>query len=503
VLSQLMSRRTVLKLGGAAGAVTLLAACQSKVVEKIVKETVIVTEEKIVKETVIVTEERIVEKVITVAPPTPTQAPAQKVTVTFTYGTAELSESEMKQFQSQNPNITLANQSMDDVKFFAMLAAGNPPDILCLQGHGFPHLLARGIPLNLSPYVEVSKLIKIDDLAPSCNYYKAMSPMDIGKGDLYGMPKDWSPDLSYFINTVLFERAQVPIPDDTKPVTYDQMADMAKKLTKKEGDRTLSWGWCWANGWEDRYWLIWLAQNDKSLFSSDFQKFLLADSPDAKQMVKFLLDIAKAGYAQSPLSPSPRGWPGPDFVAGQIAMQQYGFWFSGMVAGDIGSEGMVGEFREKGMMMPAPIWGDKGKRFSPTITSTGAICVRKTTHPDETYKAWEWYHAGEPAVTRSKAGWGVPALKSLYKNIPGEEVSPMRGQIKKVLMDELKYAEFVIKFNPFLRGMGGGGETSAVASVFLGYWERYLRGQMSFDEIIGNIQKDVDAMIKEGISKIV
>jgi anaerobic selenocysteine-containing dehydrogenase len=67
-----IARRQFLVYSGLATAGTVLAACQPQVVEKIVKETVVVKEEveKVVKETVVVKEEvqkevtKVVEKVV-------------------------------------------------------------------------------------------------------------------------------------------------------------------------------------------------------------------------------------------------------------------------------------------------------------------------------------------------------------------------------------------------------------------------------------------------------
>lgn len=62
---QAMSRRSFLAKAGLAASTTVLAACQPKVVEKIVKETVVVTQEKLVKETVVVKEAVEVQKEVT------------------------------------------------------------------------------------------------------------------------------------------------------------------------------------------------------------------------------------------------------------------------------------------------------------------------------------------------------------------------------------------------------------------------------------------------------
>ena len=74
-----VNRRTLLKMAGIGTASTVLAACQPKVVEKIVKETVV--QKEVVKETVIVEgTPQVVEKIVVA---TSEPAPKEVVTVRF------------------------------------------------------------------------------------------------------------------------------------------------------------------------------------------------------------------------------------------------------------------------------------------------------------------------------------------------------------------------------------------------------------------------------------
>lgn len=424
------------------------------------------------------------------------QPPAEKakVDVSIMMWGGELSEAELEQFNTDYPGINLSRLDPDQVRFFAMLAAGNPPDIYRLQAPEFPQLLAQGIPLNLQHYFETSKAISLDDLAPANNFYKANSPTDIGSGDIYGMCKDWSPDCTLWVNTTLFEKAGVDVPSDKEPMSYDDVYEVGRKMTQKEGDRVLVWGYCNNGlGWIERYWEVWLEAIGSSLFSADFRKFLLADNEEALKCVKYTMDLSAEMISQSPISPSPRGWPGPDFLAGQIAMMQYGFWFSGMVTGTAAEQGMA-EGNEA-IMIPAPVWGG-GKRISTTITATASIIAKATKNPDEAWAAFEWYNGKEPAITRAKGGWGVPALKSFYPMIPEE--TELRKQVKAVLMEELNYADHVVRFNPYIKG----GEPTAIGASFGNYWERTLKGEFTFEQMIDNIQSEIDIAIQEGIDRI-
>src|SRR5438309_9045936 len=115
---------------------------------------------------------------------------------------------------------------------YAMWAAGNPPDLFRVQAAGVPQYISRKMVKNLQPYFANSKLLKPDDLAPANNFYK-WDGKQVGKGDLYGMVKDWSPYFTMFAYTTAFDDAVVEVPSDSPPLTYDELRDLAKKANKK------------------------------------------------------------------------------------------------------------------------------------------------------------------------------------------------------------------------------------------------------------------------------
>src|SRR5215216_3959751 len=97
----------------------------------------------------------------TEAPMEPTTAPvteapvAQPVSghVVVMHNLAEFTEDHVAAFQEANPGITVeVVDGMDPTRFFAMYAAGSPPDIYRLQAPSIPGLLARKLLLDLTPY---------------------------------------------------------------------------------------------------------------------------------------------------------------------------------------------------------------------------------------------------------------------------------------------------------------------------------------------------------------
>ena len=396
----------------------------------------------------------------------------------------EFTEDHVNQFQEENPGITLeVVDGADPTRFFAMYAAGTPPDIYRVQAPSVPQFLARGLLLDLTPYFEASELIDVEDLLPANNYYRANSPLDVGSGKIYGMVKDFSPDMSIFANKALFEAAGLGTPDDTKPLTYDEIMAYSKDLTVFDGERLMQYSFAWENGWMDRYWQNVLDEIGQSLYSEGFDKMVISGNEDAKAIVKWYYDMCEQRYTVSPQLPSPGGWTGNDFLANVLAMEQYGFWFSAMAESD--------DNRGNVMMLLAPTWS--GVRNNRTITSTGAIMTADGQNPDAAWKVFEFYHAGGPALERAGSGWGVPAFKSQLDLIPQE--TDFQKQAYKVLQDELSLDVAPIQFNPFV------GET-VVPDSWSKFLDQALTGAITFDELVTNMEAEVNLSISESIDRI-
>ncbi len=418
--------------------------------------------------------------------------------VSFMIHGGELSEEEIQVFHDENPGITLTRLDVDQTTLFARMAAGDAPDIWRLQYPEFPQLLARNLVLNLQSFFEASALLKLDDLVEPNNFYKATDAFNIGEGPIYGMIKDWSPDMTVFVNDGLFEAAGVdPVPQDA-PLSYQEYADLAAQVTQTEGERVNVVGYFFNQGWIDRYWAAWLIPLGQGLFSEDFRTANIVNNEEARAMVKWHLDMAQDKVAFSPLVQS-SAWAGPDFINQSVAMVQFGYWFSAFLR--INALNVTGDdltpaiesFQElmdsgKIRMVPAPSWG--GEWSSPTITATAAVIYRETANPDEAFRVFEYYNAELPAINRADLGWGIPALRSMFDRLPKDGTY---GQLMwNALENELPHTGTIIPANPYLPG----GEPGAMGQAFLGKWEEYLNGNLSFDDLLVQIEEDTNDIIE-------
>jgi multiple sugar transport system substrate-binding protein len=416
----------------------------------------------------------------TAAPPPPVEG---NVVVMHKVQQGELTEDMVAQFEAKYPGITLEVVEDDLTRFFAMYAAGNPPDLVRIQAPTVPPWLARKMLYDLTPYFEASTVLKPDDLAPANNYYKAEDPLHVGSGKIYGMCKDWSPDFTLYIYKKAFADKGLDLPSDAEPLTYQELYELAQQVSTFEGDRITMFGFDYPAEWIDRIWMNILAETGDLLYSEDYTKIELAGSDKTKEVIKYFVDHAqdKLG-AVGAIIPSPN-WIGDDFDKGLVASLMYGYWFSAMAETDV-TAGQV-------LFVPAPTW--TGVRRDPTMTATGMVMAAVTKVPDAAWKVFEWYNGEEPALGRAGSGWGVPTLKSWYEMMPNE--TEFQQQVQKVLEGELALDTSPLQFNPYLA-------EATVSNAWLQYLEQAVGGSITFDELLTNLESDVNAAIQDGIAAI-
>jgi multiple sugar transport system substrate-binding protein len=405
-------------------------------------------------------------------------APSQAAeTVVLMYNTNEISQEELAAFTAEY-GIEVEFIETDLTKLFASLAAGNPVDCFRIYGTNTPALAARGIPLDLSDYFANSTIVALDDLLPVNDLY-------VAEGKRYGMVKDWSPDFSIFANTKLWGEMGVDVPDPTEPMHYTQWRELSPKLTKTEGDRTLIFGTNFTPNEHVLFWITTTFAQPTHLFSEDFSTVALRDNPDTLEFINFWIDWMKEGGIPSAVHPTIAGWSGQDWVQGQAATVQWGYWFSGMAL----SDEVVGEDI---LMMRAPTWGPTYS--NPCASGAGMMLTSVTKVPDSAWKLFEWFMGELPAENRAKSGWGVPGLTSMLDLMPRDE--PWRQHNYDMVQWEIENTAVpVIEFSPYMT-------PDAFKAAWAKYEEPAVKGDMSVDEMLTNVENEVNVAIQEGMDRV-
>ena len=300
----LMTRRGFLGLAATAATGTLLAACAPTVV----KETVVVEKEKEVTKVV----EKVVEKAVTATP-----GPAQPVTIRFPQAMGDdgqpVFEGVAKMFQDKQPNVTVKVDptfDWDYQKYLVQAAAGTAPDILWGDEDWSFLLSAKGVELDLNPFIEGSGFNKGDyaDILDSFTWH----------GKLFSFPI-WIGCEGIFFNMDLMKQAGLELPPDTW--TYNDLLLMAQKLTKdenKDGEPEI-WGIHVQTSW-DNPWGSTIMAYGGEFYSPDGAELRVCKKPNYDGL-QFLIDlIHKHKVAPTPEVTKALAGGGDPFQTGVCAM---------------------------------------------------------------------------------------------------------------------------------------------------------------------------------------
>jgi len=359
-------------------------------------------------------------------------AVAQKgATVKFMSSAADLPDEWVAKFNKENPDgITIVRTELDYTKFVAEAMAGTASDLINMgQGTDVAYYAPRGLLLPITKYLQNSKVIKMADIDPlgNINYQFDVKSMTFGKGDWYGLTKDYNNVTAITYNKAMFKAAGIPELSETVPITYEELYGIVKKLTKKDASgKPTVWGT------EPAFWLYCssdMATASKLSVFADKDKTKMNNDPKVRDIWKYWARFSKEDLAPNINNPAP-GWAGSDFQSDRVALVQLGYWFGAQMRSSPGVS-------EKYGWAPAPIAFKGAPRVTNTLGATGIVFYAKSKVPDAAFKVFEWYIGGAYGQERAKTGWGVPPLKSLAPLLPeGDKFDKSR---KTIALDDAKY----------------------------------------------------------------
>jgi multiple sugar transport system substrate-binding protein len=424
-------------------------------------------------------EPEVTEEVTVEVPATPEPA-----TVTVMYPSNEFTEDHIKQLKDEY-NITVDFIEEDNNRLNAMWAAGDPPDIWRFNAIGCgPHVMRKQL-MPLNAFMDTCEVATWDDMYPI--YKKLMYQGAVaGSGKLYGLPKDWSIEFMMFINKAAFEESGLPVPSDEEPLSWADVGDLARPLTKREGDRTLRWGFMShygdGTGPNPAFLLEILPQIEGSepLYSPAMDRVNLSN-PKVLEVWKWFTDMALDFAIPSPIDPAPT-WFGQLFSQGTLAMVNTGYWYGAMAE----SEETQGDV----MVIPAPYWSTPDKRRDSCVYATSTGISSRTEVPEAAWTVVEYYSFKEPALERAGSGWGIPLLKSMSDLLPQD--TEFNAQRYKVLMNELEVGEETLTFNPFQSGFVEKGN----------YMEQFFADELTLEDAIAAIEEETNTAIQDTIESL-
>ncbi|MFD7160299.1 extracellular solute-binding protein [Kribbella sp. NPDC059898] len=384
---------------------------------------------------------------------------------------------------SQALGLTVKTVEYDLTKLTAMLASGNPPDVV--RGMGAtetPYLVARQVAENLDPYFAKSTLIKADDIDPVNDVWR-YDGLKQGSGPRYGFAKDYSQDCTIWYNSALFDASTVTRPSATTPLLLDELLDEGKRLVKRQGAKVSVYGLN-PNGLGLFGQLTWLTDLAGGKLTSDDLASVDFSSSEAQRALTWYLDYAKAGIGPTVLNPDPNGWDGPTFQAGRMAASLSGYWLGGLFAGDPKSAKVAG-------FAPAPQF-DTSRRVSPCFGATGLWMPKAGKNKDAAWAVMEWYLAGDPAKARASGGWGIPPLKSLQKLMP--QKLPYQKQAYDTQMAEKEHFS-VTSYTPYVR-------QDAINAIITRELPKAIKGTTSIGQFADTLNSEINAQLADGKKRL-
>jgi multiple sugar transport system substrate-binding protein len=388
--------------------------------------------------------------------------------------TGEFSDDELTAFLDECQYVSEVERvGTDRTRLRAMWAAGAPPDVFRASGADVPYFVMLGWPLDLTEFFNTSEILRPEDMAPAVGYFQY-------DGGWYGMHKDFSPDMSLQINTAAFEDAGVPVPEEQTIYTYNDVAEWARALTEMEGDRTVRIGWG-DNGWWDGILQTVLMEDGQDIFVDDYTRANIAGNERVVEVLTFYANLAEENVIWNPLNPSP-SWPADDLTAGRAGMCRYGYWLHGIIIGADNPETLE--------MRPGLSWGGE-VIVNPPMGGAGWFIASSTEVPDAAWEMFEYYMGGPPAEGRARSGWGLPALKSMFPLIPQETAIDIQWY-ENVMWELDNTVQDPRQLNPFI-------ETGNINSSWDSNLELYLRGEITLDEAIANVDEEVNTALRERI----
>lgn len=413
----------------------------------------------------------------------------EKEQVRITYSVGELDgqskdlDNALANFYAEHPNCEVVLEE-NGTALMAKIAANDSPDIIRVSAvTDLPTFVNKNIIMPLDDLLAESELYEESDIYPICIDSFRYDGKEFGKGNIYGLPKDWAPD-GLWVNKTMLTAAELTIPTMDRPLTYDQLAEYAKKLTQKEGNNISVFGMIDATGGVHKNVETMLNLQDKSMWSNDFKRVDLHNEA-VKNAFRYFYELKMGGYTQSAIHPID-GNGNPEFSKGMAAMN-----VSSLYSGNVytRNEERTVDFDEIELVPPAVANGTN--RVVTTCSPTGAVISASTKNPDLAFDLWEYIHLGELVEKRALTGLNLPIKRSVAENVKLEDAFLNRSYLFSRQLAEEEYT--FVRTNPYVTN-------TSVSGVMEKYFTPLLYGQYEFDEALELMESELQLLIDEGVA---
>ncbi|MED0678593.1 ABC transporter substrate-binding protein [Aneurinibacillus thermoaerophilus] len=374
-------------------------------------------------------------------------------------------EEMVKEFNATHKNIVVKPAYQGDyyqnhAKVLSAVAAGNQPDVTMVEIASVGAFADAKVLEDLTPYAQgVEK-----------KYIPGLMGNSYWKDKLYAIPFNRSTPLLY-VNRDMLKAANL---DPSGPKTWDELVKYARALTKKEGDKTKTYGF--STPIDIWFYEALVFQNGGNILSED-GKQLTINNEAGKAPLKLWSDMVKEGIMKNP--------PGEKYNAWDVAKQDFLNKQVGMIftsTGDLQTLKSSASFDVGAAFLPA------AKSYG--VPTGGANLVMLAKSSDEEKKAaWEfikWMSDTPQTIKWSLASGYMPVTTEAVQS-PEMQEAYKKDPNLKVAVDQLEYA----KPRPMVPGY------KELQEIIMSELQRAMLGQATVDEALETAVKKAQKTLKK------
>ncbi|MGD8190693.1 ABC transporter substrate-binding protein [Brevibacillus ginsengisoli] len=403
------------------------------------------------------------------AQPASTVANGQPVKVDFWYAVGGVRgkkiEEMVKKFNETHKGIVVkaahqGSYSTNHSKVLAAVAAGNQPDVTMVE-------LA-----SIAAFADAKVL---EDLGPYANgeekkYIPGLMKNSYWKDKLYAIPFNRSTPLMY-VNRDVLKQAGL---DPAGPKSWDELKSYSEKLTKKEGNKIVRYGF--STPIDIWFYEAMVFENGGSILSED-GKSLSIDNEAGKAPINYWTQMVKDGLMKNPPGENYDSW---DVAEADFLNQKVGMIFT--------TTGSLTELKKNAKF-------DLGTAFLPAnknygVPTGGANLVILAKSPEEEKKAaWEfikWMTDTPQTVDWSIASGYMPVTTEAVESSEMKAFYAKEPNFK-VAVDQLQYG--------YARPMAPG--YKELQDVIQKELQRAMLGRASVDDAIKAATDKGDKLLKK------
>lgn len=406
---------------------------------------------------------------------------SEPVTIKFLNISQYLDTPEFKafltRFEEKYPNIKVEAISVPHEEYVnkrnIMLASGEKIDLI--WGNGIYQFDAQNKGM-LQPIEDIAKEAGIDMTTDFGSSYKPVED-----GHYYRLPIQQNNWLLYY-NKKVFDDAGVPYPDPFVPMTWDEAAEIAEKLTDKSKN---VYGYFY-NHWGMYHYGYGSQLNGGKFYTDDGLSNI--DAPEFKRSIEWLNDVINNRKAAMPIG---------EFISNNTDFLSYWNGGYGMVVGAQWYAQLAATKRDefprdwKAGIAPMPVPKEMAGTHMNWSNIDSLAVPKNAAHPVEAMIFAKEYISDYTLSTGALPMYNKVDAEAYYRD----------------LADALKDDDITLEQVKFL--FGGNPDTVQVEekpvlgapqeyeTIFLDEIVTYLTGQKSSDEVLATIKEKVDKAILE------